>query len=67
MDTGCGCDLVSERHMAKMKKYVDLAYVFPITCQVANGPAPTYQVARLKIKELGENIHQCVIKNAPAP
>ena len=58
---GCGYHLVSAKHVKDMVHHLEHAKD-PKTFNTANGPTPTYEVARLRVSELEERILPYVLE-----
>ena len=64
IDTGCGYDLVSQRAVALMQRFINNAKR-TITFLYSNGPTVTEYVANIHVKELDEGITPCILKSTP--
>ena len=64
VDTGCGYDLVSQREVALMKRFVEKAKR-TITFHIANGPTVTEDVANVYVKDQDSHISPYMLNNTP--
>ena len=64
-DTGCGCDLVSQKHAARISDQIKASKP-PLTFSTANGATDATEDICLKLDELGEDIEPYVLPSTPA-